>query len=565
MSTAKFRKVSLKNYVTAVVDSETDPFKQGRVPKPFVIGHYWDGGYERFWGDDCVDQYFNWLRASKMSFLIYAHNGGKFDFHFFFEYLENPIVVISGRIVQAACMKEGTEPAKHFFQDSYAILPFALETYRKTKIDYKLFERHLRENNREKIEAYLYDDCRDLFDLVSDYNETFGHTITVGSNAMKQLRKLHHFERCDPKNDAHYRNYYFGGRVQCFEIGVITGPFRVVDVNSEYPAAMRDFKHPLNGNFETSDTMPDNFDYPFFIHFTGYNRGALPTRTREGITFDVEYGEFYACSHEIKTALEYGLIDIEKVHSCEVSLECGDFAEFVNHYYGLKEACKKSGDRIGELKWKYVCNSAYGKFAQNPENYFDWRIVRDYDDTLVMESEGWDVYNRFPEFEIWRKKAEFDRSAYYDVAIAASITSAARSILLRGLQNAIRPIYCDTDSLICADFKGDIDPYRLGAWKDEGTSPIVAIAGKKLYALLDRLPTQIETKRINGLVTDHRSRRDYEKCIGIKKTVSKGGNLSAVDIIAMCQGGQVDYTNPVPNFSLRSAPKFTSRRFKKTA
>lgn len=577
-------RVSLKKYTTAVVDCETDPFKQGRISRPFTIGLYWDGGWEQFWGADCVDQLFRYLRDSELSFIIYAHNGGKFDFLFFFAYLENPIIVINGRITQASAYVSDKK-AKHIFQDSYAILPFPLEAYRKTEIDYGIFEAHLREikKNREKISAYLYDDCRDLFALVSDYQDTFGHQLTVGSNAMKQLRKLHSFDRCDPKNDAYFRQYYFGGRVQCFEVGVLKGPFRVLDINSAYPAAMKNCPHPFNGNFESTDKMPDSFEAPFFIKFTGRNYGALPVRTKSGLSFDCEDGMpdengvkcFYACSHEMQVGLEKGLIEIDRVISCDVSLEYGSFGEFVDKFYGLKSECKASGDKIGELKWKYVVNSAYGKFAQNPENYYDWKIFRGdekwnccFQEHLISDNcpacgqvSGWELYSTFPEFEIHRRKAEFNRTAYYDVAIAASITSATRAMLLRGIQESQRPIYCDTDSLVCVDFQGQIDPLLLGAWKDEGTADYAAIAGKKLYSLFKKLPVQAERDKISTMVADSRARRKYEKELGVIKVVSKGGNLSWPDIVDLCQGKEIDYASPVPVYSIRGAPKFQNRNF----
>jgi hypothetical protein len=48
-----------------------------------------------------------------------------------------------------------------------------------------------------------------------------------------------------------------------------------------------------------------------------------------------------------------------------------------------------------------------------------------------------------------------------------------------------RPIYCDTDSIICEAFGGNLHDTELGGWKIEAEGDYAAIAGKKLYAVFD--------------------------------------------------------------------------------
>lgn len=125
---------------------------------------------------------------------------------------------------------------------------------------------------------------------------------------------------------------------------------------------------------------------------------------------------------------------------------------------------------------------------------------------------------------IWEKKSESE--TFYDVAIAASVTGAARSVLMRALSKAVNPIYCDTDSIICEGFEGlPLDDSALGAWKLEATGTEIAVYGKKVYALRDASGEYV-------------------------KTASKGVQLEGTDIFALCRGESKKWANDAPSFSL---------------
>src|SRR5690606_17627652 len=85
----------------AVVDCETDPFAPKILVQPFTVGFLTDTEYVDFWGDDCVDQFFAYLATLEDDFIIYAHNGGKFDFFFFLKYLDRNTspMIMNGRLV----------------------------------------------------------------------------------------------------------------------------------------------------------------------------------------------------------------------------------------------------------------------------------------------------------------------------------------------------------------------------------------------------------------------------------------------------------------------------------
>lgn len=544
--------------INAVIDFETDPFKYGRIPRPFACEFHCDEKTEIFWGDNCVEQFISFIEAETTPYRIYAHNGGKFDFHFLHKYLDNPIKVINSRIVHSTI-------GIHTVRDSLAIIPVPLKRFfkgSKGEIDYRCMERPYREKHKQEILDYLHQDCVSLYKVVCAFIDRFGPKLTVGSTSMAELMQMHDFEIMTPEQDKVIRPFYYGGRVECFKSGIIEGPLLSLDVNSMYPAAMKNFRHPVSSSFHVLDKMPSGFDIPYFIEFTGTNNHALPVINDEhSLDFSVPYGRFQACSHELKVALDYGLVSIDKVHKVYMPTEWTSFKEFVDKFYGEKVASKIAGDELNEMFSKFMLNSAYGKFGSNPENFQDWYINRDFGNDLTLEANGYVLECEYDDFELWARPAAITDSAYFNVSIAASITSAARSILLEGLQQSSGIVYCDTDSIICTGFAGEISDTILGAWKLEKTAPRAAIAGKKLYALYDPVTLALPKTVYNDTWKCH----DDNPARKALKLSSKGGQINLDQIIAICDGETIRYENMAPTFSLHRETKFIARNFRMTA
>lgn len=521
----------------AVIDFETDPFLYGRVPKPFAAGFFDGEIYQEFWGDKCAEYLVSFISTLEEKYIIYAHNGGKFDFFYLLPWLQNPLKLINGRIAKAGFA------GGHELRDSYSIIPVPLKAYQKEEIDYANFERDKRDKYKADILHYLAKDCEYLYSLVLAFNERFGAKLTIGGTAISKLREIHHFPAGNESHDSKFRPFYFGGRVQCFEAGDIRGKFKIFDVNSMYPDRMKNAIHPVGRGYAcpvnpklTGDGKLKGFgNRPYFAEVIAKNRGAFPTRTKEGLSFELEEGRFFTTSHEIETAIKYGLADIKQVVAAFVPQQLISFGDYVDIYSAEKIAAKKSGDKVSEIFAKLLLNSAYGKFAQNPENYFDYRIIGDIGELSREEFSEWDLFEIHGDYQIWRKKSK--AKSYFDVATAASITGASRAKLLEGLALSSRPLYCDTDSIICEDFAGETDDSKLGAWKCEGEADRVAIAGKKLYAAFS-----------GG------------ECI---KLASKGVRLRPDDVLSLCQGEVISWANAAPSFSLSHAPNFVARKITK--
>lgn len=510
----------------AVIDFETDPFMYGRVPRPFAGGYFDGSRFVHFWGDDCIEQLCAFLETLPPS-IIYAHNGGRFDFFFLLERLSNPLRIIAGRIVSAKL-------GRHELRDSFAILPVPLASYDKTEIDYRLFERGEREAHRAAIVDYLRDDCVNLHELVSAFDARFGRRLTIASTAMAELRKVHEVEKCGDSHDAVFRPFYFGGRVECFEVGELRDDFVIADVNSMYPHAMANFDHPGGRMYECRSSVDLDDPRLSFAIIDATSRGALPVRTKLGLSFPSERGAYYATAHEIRAGIETGRLVIHRcvtAYYCEVQQR---FDGFVQQFMADKIDAEQRGDKAGRLLAKLALNSAYGKFAQDPANFAEYWLRRP-DDPLP--DKGFDLYSDFGFVEVWRKPSVPHWSAYYDCAIAASITGAARAELLRAIDGAERPVYCDTDSLIARKVNAPIHATRLGAWKIEETADRVAIAGKKLYSC----------SRGGEWV----------------KWACKGVDIAPTHILDIARGHVHDFKREAPSFTLKQT-QFIQRKVKRT-
>lgn len=518
----------------AVLDTETDPFKAGRLPKPFCAGFFDGEDYQSYWGDNCI-QYLCEDLAEYDGF-VYAHNGGKFDFHFMLNYAEpGKIRIINGRIAE---MRIG----KAILRDSFLILPVPLSAHQKTEIDYGKFEKEVRENHRDEILNYLQDDCRDLYSFIEAFFSRFPRKLTLPSIAIDEIEKAgEKIERLTKNHDTKYRPFYYGGRVQCFESGTIEGNFEMIDINSAYPAVMRE-KHPHGAQYSIKTRFPKKREKQLcsFYHIFGHSKGALPFREKDGsISFEERRGEFRATGHEIMAGLETDTLTIDRIVTIYEPLHTRDFASFVDKFYGEKLEAEKRGDSTGRLFAKLIMNSGYGKFAANPEKYKDYLL-----NEPGKPVPGYDLeLTEFGDFWLWSQPIDTDspQARYFDVATAASITGAVRAFMWRSIQAVKRPLYCDTDSILCESI-GDLKMGdQLGEWSKEASVLRAHIAGKKLYAL------------------------ETPDSPSGWKVASKGVRATPEQIIKAAQGESVFVERDAPTYSAKRMPTFNNRIIKNTA
>jgi DNA polymerase elongation subunit (family B) len=552
----------------ATFDLETDPFKKNRSPKPFLAGFY-DGKTIRiFKGENCVRDCYKVMR--KFPGYIYAHNGGKFDFRYLLPHLHKDgadLRPIKGRAARFVLPNE----CKTEFRDSYCILPVPLKaTGGKLEMDYRKLEADVREKHMPEIVEYLKADLRVLHDMVSEFVEEYGFGMTLAGRTFAQFKERFNLE--PPKTNEFYddkfRQYYYGGRVEFFELGHLRGNFQLIDINSAYPAAMVK-QHAFGTEWEELSRPPKCGAEQCFFRFIGESAGGLPWRADDKtLSFGPRTGEFFVTGWEYVAAMKAGTLNVTEYLTILKPCECRDFREFVDYFYGMKRKAEKGSS--DELFAKLMLNSSYGRFALNSRDFRDvkmtdygeepdenkvWRkqiakLVRAKHPKLKGEAyaekcaaywrgldDKWELANSFEDagISIWEKPSEKKKDAFFNVATAASITGCVRAFMFESLRAVRRPVYCDTDSIICEDTGALKMGADLGEWKLECESVRdgLWIAAKKLYAL----------KIKDG-------KKEW-------KLASKGVRLSAEEIQKVANGKTIKTTLEAPTFSI-----FTTRSVK---
>ena len=517
-------------------DCETDPFKKGRVEiKPFIWGLYSPDFYKEF---DKTEYLVNYLKDKE--WVVYAHNGGKFDWLFLKDYIPEfqNITVINGRLSKfniGLCE----------FRDSYNILTVHLAAYQKDQFDYTILEREVRylPENIKKIKEYLHNDCKYLYELVIGFINDYGFKLTLPSTAMNFWSQT--ADRDPPKSTPDFYNkfkkFYFGGRVECFKKGLIKQDFKVIDINSAYPFAMMS-RHPISLDFIESQDF-NNINGSDFITLECKSDGAFPFRDRPSDPMTFPSGErktFNVTGWELLGALENNLISEVNYKSRIIFTELTDFGDYINHFYELKKAAKKLGKKNEYLYAKLFMNSLYGKFAANPQNYKEYMIVES-KNIQAAESEGYSYSGDFGLRSVLTRGIDESKQVYYNVATSASITGFVRAYLLGAICKVENPLYCDTDSIACEN-TGDleIDSTKLGAWDMEAECDFGAIGGKKMYAF------------------------KYKNSKNKWKTASKGVKLSPAQLVRVAKGYTVEYESEVPIFSMTKEPRLLKRSIKMT-
>ena len=524
-----------KNRVGAI-DCETDPFLFDRIPEPFSWGLVMDDGSRYLtWGKRCTRKIVDILLELPPC-KVYAHNGGKFDFHFLLPYIniDQDIKIINGRF---ATIKIGDVE----LIDSFLLMPFALAKFRKTEIDYKLFEADVRNKHKKTIQAYQLDDCFDLLDLITGFKKIVGNKLTIGGAAFHQLKKLGYpIPELSEGHDTNFRRFYYGGRTEVFEGGDFNGNFDFYDINSAYPYAMM-FPHPIGPMYTMIKRLPalSKLGPQFFI-VDAYSNGALPYRDKDKLTFprDELLRTYYVTGWEIKAGIETNTIIIDKIHTIFKPAITTDFKLYVDKFHELKQEADAKDDKIGRLAYKYLLNSGYGKYATDPRKFKNYRfsVLGDFIPDMTLEGDYGDL-------TLW-SESTYNGEGFFDVAVSASITGFVRAYLWRAICASKRPLYCDTDSLLCAKFGGKKGA-NLGDWEKEATITRAYIAGKKLY----------------GFYSKEAFKNNEEKGW---KIASKGARLSLSEIRQVCKGKTILWKNDAPSFHIKKAPDFIKRKIKST-
>ena len=359
--------------------------------------------------------------------------------------------------------------------------------------------------------------------------------------------------------DAEFRPYYAGGRTQSFVPGIHDAA-NVYDIKSSYPFAMSDF-HGTGNRYisqSTLESLETNAEIgKAFIRLSCFSNGAFPVMENGGLSFPKRIGEYLVTGWEYLTAKKHDLISGEQIRQVMCLEKEITFKEYVDYWFLHKNEADKRGDKAQRIIGKIMLNSLYGKLAQNPQHYSDYKIVQE--GTPVDDENGWSLESEFDGLEIharpvlWRYQRMYGDDwkkfpMHFNVATGASITGFARAQLLDAIHTVGEKyvLYCDTDSLHLrpgAPVHLLRQDGKLGAWEWEGLATPAIYAGKKLYGL----------KFTNGPKS------------GETKIVSKGAKLTWDDLERIANGEIITWKNDAPTFSIGRDAKFIVRKIRATA
>jgi len=602
---------------------------------PFCAELYSDQfGSQVFWNDDPEQLMERVCHAIEMLpdvYTIYAHNGGKFDFMFLVSRLRG-IVRYKGRAIM--CAKIGNHELRdslHILPEKLAA--WKKDTFDYSKM-LKRNRHKFREEILAYLHSdcvYLFDFIR-RFTQEFGLKISIGQAAFTALKQHYKVAQIKEYTRVSqgPKGnkpwdkvfpagtvlpgDTYLRRYFYGGRVECiagmglFESKRYPDPYVMLDTNSMYPFVMATREHPIGGDYVWRSGSNIGKD-TVFLDVICRSNGALFQREETGekhtnAIYSNEPQKFFTTIWEFSTALRLGWIkDVEVIGHVD-NAERTNFAKFIVPMYDRRQQTKidmkaASGETYEELKkegifLKYLLTNSYGKTAQNPSKYKEFYYV-DHDqlppdewfafleeikdrqragsatqadiDILHMASMPW---QRSPLFDVWRRPNPGHR--YNNVGTGASITGAARAVLMAAYHNADDPIYCDTDSLICRRLSNhDLHDTRLGAWKLEETFDAVIITGRKTYCGMiagkddcDRERLKVRSKGVDLRIYP----RDR---YGLRWQEAGADEWRAANVATwqrysdMLAGHVITTQNPAPTFSKLGEQNYMRRQVRATA
>jgi len=326
-----------------------------------------------------------------------------------------------------------------------------------------------------------------------------GFAVTRASQSLKAFRhrfmnhRILHYD--EEQHNRFVRSSYFGGRVECFQLGEIKdGPFCKLDINSMYPYLMKEYEYPTH--FRQWTTKPtiafvqEKLDSSSCIADVTLNTDvpAYGVRFRGKLVFPT--GQLRLCLNS--GSLSFALLNgqVSQVHSAMFFDKGNLFDSFVSYFYPLKAHYRKEGNKVWESIVKLTLNSLYGKFGELRDN----EILNENDDSGDFYRE--DIYDAdtnnkgieccmFGKRIITCGKVEGPQSM---PAIASHITDYAR-LYLWSLIDTIgleKVLYCDTDSLFIrkrdiSTIESILSQDELGKLKLEDESNYLFIRGCKDY------------------------------------------------------------------------------------
>lgn len=309
-----------------------------------------------------------------------------------------------------------------------------------------------------------------------------------------------HVAKDEDCEDVEKQSYY-GGRIEPFFIGKMTGPIYHLDVNSLYPSVMARNRYPVKRIGHLRDIPLARLENECSKHLVTAVVDILseddtyPYRIDGKIWRPTGFYTTTLATPEILHAIRYG--NIKRVHSATIYSSGDVFTEWVDHWFGIKLAASQLGEAgiARRNVAKMILNSLSGKWAQTGKK---WKTVTDR--KCRVKWGAWTEFNADTGTAIEcrgvggirQERWAADPPSHYFPAISAHITSYGRE-RMRDLMNLCPPrsiLYTATDSLICTsdakdalEANGEIHSEQLGKLSIRGCHTEAEVAGPNWYRL----------------------------------------------------------------------------------
>lgn len=390
-----------------------------------------------------------------------------------------------GQIYQIKMCANGNEIV---FQCSYKLLPVSIKDLGKlvgvSKLD-ETYDYNCIRNYRSRDEVdeetvhYLHNDIEIMRRAILTAQEQGLTHLTLAGSAYGCWKETQYvFEKFDcvkPLSD--YCNKvidisYRGGITQCNPEIAHKMQYRLCsyDVNSLYPSVMLANPMPYGEPQLVKERTKNRIHlYHIVVAYASVKEGYqpfIPSKTKRFGAYEygryIEGVELALWQDEFDLFNQYYDSDYDVVKILAFKKKDKIFDKYFEKWKNIKET---TNNPVEKKIAKLMMNSLYGKFGSNDDKFS--KHIK-YSDENTIEYELVDSPQR-----------------YYYRAIASWITSCARCVLVRAIeQNSSRFLYCDTDSIYLSGVsKPDlpIDDHLLGYWGYEGDYPKAMFIKAKCY------------------------------------------------------------------------------------
>lgn len=349
-------------------------------------------------------------------------------------------------------------------------------------------------SQQEKVRKYVERDAEIVYRAVSMMQELaldLGGQLraTISGVAMDVYRRKYHkwpWKVIGPKTNKFVRPAYYGGRVENFAVGQVSG-VNMYDVTSLYPSVQREasFPHPNKLRLEMSPKLLGDW-----ITWEGICHAVievpetfipiLPNRHTKRLFFP--FGELRGqwTILEIRRALSAGatLKQINWVLGSDTLFN--PFTDFIDGLFDLRDFYLAEDMGVSNIL-KLILNSLYGRWGVNDESGL-FELVNIELEPDLSKFKGFTTHDINGVLFGYGKIEGIRAPDYMNVFLAAQISAAGRIFLFDELERqGENVVYCDTDSIIT---HGEIDCDKgLGSWRlqmDHGSADLI---GPKEYAI----------------------------------------------------------------------------------